>query len=43
VLARCSYLSPVEIAEKIFSTVNNFVKETSKHDDLSLLIVKRIA
>jgi sigma-B regulation protein RsbU (phosphoserine phosphatase) len=43
ILSRNSHLAPAQLAEKIFETVNLFVKDSTKHDDLSLLIIKRIA
>jgi sigma-B regulation protein RsbU (phosphoserine phosphatase) len=38
-----AHLSPEQLAQRIFTTINNFVNETAKHDDLSLLIIKRIS
>jgi sigma-B regulation protein RsbU (phosphoserine phosphatase) len=38
-----AHLSPEQLAQRIFTTIHNFVNETAKHDDLSLVIIKRTA
>jgi sigma-B regulation protein RsbU (phosphoserine phosphatase) len=36
-----AHLSPEHLATRIFTSIHNFVNETAKHDDLSLVIIKR--
>jgi sigma-B regulation protein RsbU (phosphoserine phosphatase) len=36
-----AHLSPQQLAQRIFSAIDNFVRDAAKHDDLSLLIIKR--
>jgi phosphoserine phosphatase RsbU/P len=37
------FLSPEQLAFKIFEAIHKFVQDTNKHDDLSLVIIKRTA
>jgi sigma-B regulation protein RsbU (phosphoserine phosphatase) len=41
IISRNTHLRPGHLAERIFESVDLFVKDSTKHDDLSLLIIKR--